>query len=79
MLHVSSLKVVLTFNIMVRLDIVYFAESWKYDSKIIFKCVNSVVRPIFNEKLLKSEVYESHKECTDPSICIVHGKKVKNG
>ena len=41
--------------------------------------MNSAVRPIFNEKLLKSEVYESHKECTDPSICIVHGKKLKNG
>ena len=23
-------------------------ENWKYCSKVIFKCVNSTVRPIFN-------------------------------
>ena len=40
------------------LDITYFieTENWKYCSKIIFKCVNSVVKPTFNEKWLKSEV-----------------------
>ena len=27
--------------------------NWKYCSKIIFKCVNSVVEPIFNEKVAK--------------------------
>ena len=32
-----------------RLDTTYFAENWKYCSKIIFKCVNNAVRPIFNE------------------------------
>ena len=26
----------------------FFAEKWKYCSKIIFKCINSIVRPIFN-------------------------------
>ena len=26
-------------------------ENKKYCSKIIFKCVNSIVRPIFNEKV----------------------------
>ena len=26
-------------------------ENWKYCSKIIFKCVNSTVGPIFNEKV----------------------------
>ena len=31
------------------LNIVYFAKNWKYCSKIIFKYVNSAVRPIFNE------------------------------
>ena len=31
----------------VRLDTTYFAENWKYCNKIIFKCVNSNVRPIF--------------------------------
>ena len=35
------------------LDRTYFAEieNWKYYSKIIFKCVNSTVGPIFNEKI----------------------------
>ena len=33
--------------------------NWKYYSKIIFKCVNSIVWPIFNEKLLKNEIYGS--------------------
>ena len=39
-------KVKLQEIIKVRLDI---AENWKYYSKIIFKCVNSDVEPIFNE------------------------------
>ena len=30
----------------VRLDITYFTENWKYCSKIIFKCVNSIVSPM---------------------------------
>ena len=34
-----------------------FAETknwnWKYCSEIIFKCVNSVVGPIFNKKIAK--------------------------
>ena len=28
-------------------------ENWKYCSKIIFKCVNSIVRPIFNKNITK--------------------------
>ena len=32
----------------VRLDTTYFAENWKYCSKIIFKCVNSIVWLIIN-------------------------------
>ena len=33
-------------------------KNWKYCSKIIFKCVNSVVKLIFNEKVAeKSEIY----------------------
>ena len=33
-------------------------KNWKYCSKIIFKCVNSVMEPIFNEKVVeKSEIY----------------------
>ena len=37
----------------VRLDKTYFVEieNWKHCSKIIFKCVNSVVGLIFNEKV----------------------------
>ena len=31
----------------------YFAENWKYCNKIIFKCVNSAVRPIFNENFVE--------------------------
>ena len=30
------------------LDTAYFAENWKHCNKIIFKYVNSIVRPIFN-------------------------------
>ena len=26
----------------------FLAEKWKYCSKKIFKCINSIVRPIFN-------------------------------
>ena len=32
-------------------DTAYFAENLKHYSKIIFKCVNSTVEPIFNEKV----------------------------
>ena len=37
------------------LDIIYFAETenWKHCSKIIFKCVNSIMRLVFNEKFIK--------------------------
>ena len=37
----------------VRLDRTYFVkiENWKHYSKIIFKCVNSIVKSIFNEKI----------------------------
>ena len=40
-------------------------ENWKHCSKIIFKCVNNIVWPIFNEKLLKSEVCGSYEPYTD--------------
>ena len=50
-----------------RLDIAYFAENWKYYSKINFKCVNSVVGPIFNESFAEKSglwvpwtVHETH-------------------
>ena len=44
-----------TFAINFCLDRTYFVEieNWKlkYCSKIIFKCMNNTVRPIFNEKI----------------------------
>ena len=44
-------------------------ENWKlktekYYSKIIFKCVNSIVRPIFNEKITEKWNLWVHKQCT---------------
>ena len=37
------------------MDRTYFAETenWKHCNKIIFKCVNNAVEPIFNEKVDK--------------------------
>ena len=37
----------------VHLDTAYFAENWKHYSKIIFKYVNSAMRPIFNKKVVE--------------------------
>ena len=54
------------------MDITYFAKNWKYCSKIIFKCVNSIVWPIFNESFGEKEVYGSRKQCPRPT------KKDKN-
>ena len=48
-----------------RLDTTYFAENWKYYSKIIFKCVNNAVRPILMKILLKKYVCKSHEQCTE--------------
>ena len=49
------LKKWITIKIRVCLDKTYFVktENWKHCSKIIFKCVNSTVRPIYNEKVDK--------------------------
>ena len=49
----------------VRLDWAYFCWNWKHCSEIIFKCVNSAVRPIFNEK--------SAEKCNLWDLWIVHG------
>ena len=38
-----------------RLGTVYFAENWKYCNKIIFKCMNSTVRFIFNKNCWKKK------------------------
>ena len=45
-LHPAHRKFTMIFR--VHLDI---AENWKYCSKIIFKCVNSTMGPIFNKKV----------------------------
>ena len=54
-------------TLMVRLNTVYFAENWKYYSKIIFKCVNSAVGPIFNKSFVKKKACGSRKQCTGPT------------
>ena len=43
------------------LDKTYFAENWKHCNKIIFKCVNSIVWPIFNEKVNENGVCGSRE------------------
>ena len=40
-------------------------ENWKHCSKIIFKCVNSTVGPIFNEKIDKKWNLWVSEQCTD--------------
>ena len=35
------------------LDWAYFYLNWKHCNEIIFKCVNSIVGPIFNKKVTK--------------------------
>ena len=49
------------------LDRTYFAETenWKHCSKIVFKCVNSAVGPIFNEKIDKKWNLWVSEQCTD--------------
>ena len=49
------------------LDRTYFTETenWKYYSKIIFKCMNSTVGPIFNEKIAEKWNLWIHEQCTD--------------
>ena len=64
----------------VRLNRIYFAETenWKHCSKIIFKCVNSAMWPIFNEKVAENWslwilwiVHRTHK-------LMKSGSKVRN-
>ena len=52
-LSVFESDVVGVVSFRVCLDRTYFAkiENWKHCSKIIFKCMNSTVRYIFNEKV----------------------------
>ena len=50
----------------VHLDRTYFAkiENWKHCNKVIFKCVNSVMGPIFNEKVTEKWSLWVHEQCT---------------
>ena len=49
------------------MDTTYFTENWKYCNKIIFKCVNSAMWPIFNESFGKKEICGSREQCTGPT------------
>ena len=44
----------LSLSLWVRLNTAYFCWNWKHCSEIIFKCVNSAVKPIFNEKVVEN-------------------------
>ena len=57
----------LNCNLRVCLDRIYFAEieNWKYCNKIIFKCMNSAVGLILNEKVTEKWNLWVHKQCTD--------------
>ena len=75
------------------MDTVYFAENWKHCNKIIFKCVNSIVRPIFNEKIVEKwglwvprTVHGTHwcvnsaQQCMNSALCplkLKHMPKIK--
>ena len=45
------------------LDWTYFCWNWKHCSEIIFKCVNSVVGPIFNKKVIESVICRTREQC----------------
>ena len=53
----------------------------KHCSKIIFKCVNSIVGPIFNEKVDKKWYLWVHKQCTNALFTVekvnLYGWKLK--
>ena len=66
----------------VRLDTAYFAENWKHYNKIIFKCINSVIGPIFNfflNKVLVGPV-NSTQDLLNSALCLlkrIHQKKYR--
>ena len=43
--------------------IIVETENWKYCSKIIFKCVNSIMGPIFNIFKCVNSVYTVCEQC----------------
>ena len=72
-------------SLRVRLDWAYFYWNWKHYSKIIFKCVNCIVGPIFNEKVIEKWnlwVYKqytnalfTHWKSTNPALKKNNNKK----
>ena len=44
--------------------ITLITENWKHYSKIIFKCVNSIVGPGFKEKFVEIRTCGSYEQCT---------------
>ena len=48
-----SFNSILSYILWVCLNITYFVENWKHCNKIIFKCVNSTIRPSFKVFFLK--------------------------
>ena len=65
--HKSTGNKLSSKRLWVCLDRIYFAEieNWKHCSKIIFKYINSAVRPIFNEKVAEKWNLWLHEQCTD--------------
>ena len=61
-----GLKDVHICNVWIELIIVETENwNWKHCSKIIFKCVNSVVGLIFNEKFAKKWILWIREQCTN--------------
>ena len=50
-------------------------ENWKHCSKIIFKCVNSIVGPIFNEKVDKKWSLWVHEQCISAPFIVEKSTK----
>ena len=49
-------------------------ENWKLYSKIIFKCVNSTVWPIFNFFLYVNSAVNSNEQCMNSNFCPLHNE-----
>ena len=64
-----KLKLIITYQLWfsVCLDKTYITENWKYWNKIIFKYINSDVKPICNENLVKKEIHKSRKQYIKPT------------
>ena len=53
----------------VRLDTTYFAKNWKHCSKIIFKYVNSVMRPV-------NSAWTVNEQCINSAFCLLHNESM---